>query len=220
MGEGEKAVVDWLGKDWDGAREGFKGDFDFLACIYFFWTWISYNTYTHTKVSVDRAVRDQVVVVAEAACKGLAELCERRQDEVDKVKNEVVELQNQLKEITSRTDTLMNQWLAIYTMIPDDDELFYIESSQPYKWISGHSQLIQNMERTKRKRNEKREREKRGKRNALHRTRRWIVRYIYKKPSSFCPANWLDCVLLSDIAKPPRGHEWQYIILYYKKLNY
>jgi len=54
-------------------------------------------------------LRDQVVVVAEAACKGLAELCEKRQVEVDKVKNEVVELQNQLKEITSRTDILMNQ---------------------------------------------------------------------------------------------------------------
>jgi len=58
---------------------------------------------------VDRALRDQVVVVSEAACKGLAELCEKRQVEVDKVKNEVVELQNQLKEITSRTDILMNQ---------------------------------------------------------------------------------------------------------------
>jgi len=54
-------------------------------------------------------MKDQVVVVADAACKGLAELCEKRQNEVDKVKNEVVELQNQLRGITSRTVHLMDQ---------------------------------------------------------------------------------------------------------------
>lgn len=51
---------------------------------------------------VDTTMKDRVVVVADAACKGLEELCKKRQNEVDKVKGEVLRLQNQLKDITSQ----------------------------------------------------------------------------------------------------------------------
>lgn len=52
---------------------------------------------------VDDVMKEQVVVVADAACQGLKELCHQRQEEVDKVKDDVVKLQGELKEITLRT---------------------------------------------------------------------------------------------------------------------
>ncbi|KXN90994.1 hypothetical protein AN958_03061 [Leucoagaricus sp. SymC.cos] len=55
------------------------------------------------KATLDTAVEKQAVVVADAACEGLKGLCEKRQKEVDKIRDYVVQLQAQLKDITSRT---------------------------------------------------------------------------------------------------------------------
>lgn len=57
------------------------------------------------KATVDTVMKDQVIVVADAACKGLQDLCEKRQEEVDEIKDKVVQLQTQLKDITSRSRT-------------------------------------------------------------------------------------------------------------------
>lgn len=48
-------------------------------------------------------MKEQVSVVADTTCQGLAELCDKRQEEVDKVKDDVSELQCQLGTITPRT---------------------------------------------------------------------------------------------------------------------
>jgi hypothetical protein len=48
-------------------------------------------------------VREQVTVVATKANQGLAGLCDRRQDEINKVNDDVSELQSQLENIISLT---------------------------------------------------------------------------------------------------------------------
>ncbi|XP_006460768.1 hypothetical protein AGABI2DRAFT_203958 [Agaricus bisporus var. bisporus H97] len=67
------------------------------------WERIGQGLERDLKIRVDDVVREQVTVVATEAHQGLAELCDKRQGEVDKVNDDIAELRSQLESIISRT---------------------------------------------------------------------------------------------------------------------
>lgn len=54
------------------------------------------------QTTIDDTMKEKVVVVADTACQGLNELCDKHQEEVDKTKDDVLNLQSDLRNITSR----------------------------------------------------------------------------------------------------------------------
>lgn len=44
-------------------------------------------------------MRKQVVAVAHTACEGLEELCQKRQEELDRAKDDIQKLQSELKDV-------------------------------------------------------------------------------------------------------------------------
>ncbi len=57
------------------------------------------------QTTINDVVKEKVVVVADTACQGLKELCDKRQEELDKTKDEILDLQSNLQHIIPRTQT-------------------------------------------------------------------------------------------------------------------